>query len=65
MTQLDLNELLLMNAQRKTYGNAPKQFDLYTDETDAALWTWELTQPSLFLDSTYNKSVTNIRSSLN
>ena len=65
MTQLDLNDLLLMNAQRKSYGNAPKQFDLYTDETDAALWTWELAQPSLYLDSAYLKSVTNLRSSLN
>ena len=50
-----------MNASRKSYGNTPKQFDLYSDETAAALWTWELTSPTLYLESTYNKNVANLR----
>ena len=39
-----------MCAQRKSHGATPKQHDLYVDETEEALWTWELTQPSLYLE---------------
>ena len=50
MGQVDFNKLLLMNAQRKSYGVTPKEYDLYSDETEVCLWTWELTSPSLYLE---------------
>lgn len=65
MTRLDLNDLLVMNAQRKSYGQTPKQFDLYADEAVAALWTWELASPSLYLESAHLKKVLSLRHSLN
>ena len=48
--QIDFSNLILMCAQRKSYGATPRQHDLYVDETADALWTWELTQPSLYLE---------------
>ena len=65
IAMIDFNDLLMMNAQRKNYGHTPKQFDLYTDETRAALWTWELASPSLYLDSAYLKTVMTMRQSQN
>ena len=50
-----------MNAQRKSYGQTPQQFDLYTDESAAALWTWELASPGLYLDSANLKKVLSLR----
>ncbi len=41
--KIDFANLILMCAQRKSYGATPKQHDLYADETEEALWTWELT----------------------
>ena len=64
MEQVDFNSLLLMNAQRKSYGVTPQLYDLYSDETDVSLWTWELTSPSLYLESSHLKNVNNLRQSL-
>lgn len=41
---------MLTSAQRKAYGDPPKHHDLYADETEEAVWAWELVQPSLFLE---------------
>ena len=64
MGHVDFNSLLLMNAQRKSYGITPTLYDLYSDETEVCLWTWELTSPSLYLESSYLKNVNNLRQSL-
>ena len=53
-----------MNAQRKSYGVTPQLYDLYSDETEVSLWTWELTSPSLYLESSHLKNVNNLRQSL-
>ena len=38
-------------SQRKSFGVTPKHFDLYSDETEQALWRWELTAPGLYFET--------------
>lgn len=53
---------MLTSALRKAYGAAPKHHDLYADETEAALWTWELTNPSIYIEPTSRlKDVLHLR----
>ena len=39
-------------------------FDLYADTSIAALWTWELASPALYLESAHLKKVLSLRQSL-
>ena len=64
LARLDIDDLLVMNAQRKSYGQMPKQLDLYADTSIAALWTWELASPSLYLESAHLKKVLSLRHSM-
>lgn len=50
IAQIDFERLLLMSAQRKAYGAPPKHHDLYADVTPEAIWSWELTSPSLYIE---------------
>lgn len=50
--------MLLNGAVRRSYGVTPQNLTtVYDDETSAALWTWELTQPSLYFNATILKSL--------
>lgn len=64
LDSLDINDILMMNATRKSYGQTPKQFDLYADTSKAALWTWELASPGLYLEPAHLKKVQSLRQSL-
>ena len=48
--RIDFERLIQQSAQRKPLGNAPKQHDLYLDETPEAIWAWELVSPSLYIE---------------
>lgn len=62
--KIDFSDLLVMNAQSKSYGHLPKEFDLYSDTSSEPLWTWELASPGLYLEQSLLKHVTSIRQSL-
>jgi len=53
MAIVDFDNLLLLNAQRKSYGVPPKNFNLWEDESEEAVWAWELVAPSLHLANAY------------
>ena len=44
---INLSELICTNAERKSYGIKAKDANLHDDESDNALWFWELTNISL------------------
>jgi hypothetical protein len=46
LLELDVENLILHNAQRKCLGVKPKNCDVYKDTTFLALWTWELSDPT-------------------
>jgi hypothetical protein len=48
--RIDFEKVLLSSALRKAYGAAPKHTDLYTDKTEEAVWAWELTTPTLYVE---------------
>lgn len=50
VSKIDFDRVLLNSAQRKALGAPPKHHDLYADETPEAVWAWELTQSSLYIE---------------
>ena len=65
LAKINFDKVLLQSAQRKPYGEIPRHHDLYADETASALWSWELAQPSLYLEpATYLREVLQHRDSM-
>jgi hypothetical protein len=65
MAKIDFDKVLLTAAQRKALGKAPKHHDLYTDLTPEAVWVWELTTPSLYLEpASFLKQTLAVKESL-
>jgi hypothetical protein len=56
-----LSDLICTNAERKSYGIRSKDSILYEDESEDALWYWELFNTTL-LPQTYLKNLQYIRS---
>ena len=56
-----LSELICSNAERKSYGIRSKESIIYEDESEDALWCWELFNTSL-LPQAYLKNLQYIRS---
>ena len=44
------------SAQREHYGSPPKAYDLYTDNTSQACWSWKLASPQIHLTSPADRS---------
>jgi hypothetical protein len=64
LDSLDINDLLLLNSVRKSFGVTPKHFDLYSDETEEALWRWELTSSTLYFESKALKKLNEDRAEI-
>jgi uncharacterized protein YlxW (UPF0749 family) len=59
---IDFSDLICSNAERKSYGVRNKDSILYEDESEDALWSWEITN-TLLLPASMQKTVNSIRNS--
>lgn len=61
LLDLDVESLILQNAQRKSYGTRSKNCDNYKDTMPLALWSWELSDATILAPAISESQIGKVR----